>query len=315
MTTTILGEYMKDASPGVSWAAHKANWSGAVDSNGIPLHDLGGVRLSGVTYHPVVITQYALAHWNRAQNGNADSERTFLRCARWLEENATEEPGGRFLTWLYTYRLRTPPMSAPWISGMAQGKALSVLARAFQTTASPRTADVARRAAKGFLYTVSDGGLITRDRAESCFIEEFAALPPIHVLNGCLSGFVGLFEHDQLFPDPSVAAVLTACIAGVEKLLPAFDTGYWSKYCLGMRWRISPVHYHRVHIKQLRYLGNLLRRQTFLDRATLWESYERSRVNRARQRVVEWLQLNANRTMTVLRLNLLKYRDVKGWDT
>jgi heparosan-N-sulfate-glucuronate 5-epimerase len=296
------------------WYGHKANWSGAVDSDGIPLYDLRSARLRGLTHHPVSIIQYALAHWDLLCDGRRDSKAVFMRCVRWLENNAVEEPGDRFATWLYCFPLRTPPVSAPWISGMAQGQALSVLARAHQLTGSARTAELARRAVRGFLYTIADGGLITRDSAGRSFIEEIATHPAQHILNGCLYGFVGVLEHNQVFPDPAIAALLGSCIAGIERLLPRFDTGYWSSYSLGVRWRLAPTYYHHVHVRQLRYLGRLLGRESFLARAARWEGYVRSRRNRARHHLCEWLQTNANRTMTVLRLNAVKYRAVRGWD-
>jgi hypothetical protein len=197
---------------------------------------------------------------------------------------------------------------------MAQGEALAVLARAFQITASQRYATVARAAARGFLYDVSDGGLVTHDLAGNCFIEEIAVDPAIHVLNGCLFGFVGLFEYNQVFPDPAIADALKACERGIDRLLPAFDTGHWSRYSLGVRWNIATPFYHRVHIRQLEYLGHLLDRQSFLDRGRRFAAYEGSRLNRVRTNVRLPLQLNVNRALTVMHLPFLKYRKVPGWD-
>ena len=267
-----------ETAPGVSWFAnkaggtnhslpcplcrrrHRSSWSGAVDRTGVPLVNLRG----GLVYNPLTTAHHALAHWDLLMDGRRESEPVFLRCAQWLEDNAVPEPANRFLTWLYTWPLRAPPVAPPWISGMAQGQALAVLGRAFQLTGSTRTADVARRAARGFLYAVADGGLITRDLEGNCFIEEVAASPAIHILNGCLAGLVGALEHNKLFPDAEIAAVLNACILGIEKLLPAFDTGYWSKYAVGRPFQLAPVHYHRVHIGYLRYLGTLFAPPDFL---------------------------------------------------
>ena len=125
-------------------------------------------------YHPVVIIQYALAHFDLSLSGNLDSENVFMRCARWLEDNAVEERNQRFLVWPYTYPLRTPPVPAPWISGMAQGQALSVLARSFKKTGSKATAEAATKVSRSFLYTVAEGGVITRFADGTCFIEEIA---------------------------------------------------------------------------------------------------------------------------------------------
>jgi hypothetical protein len=285
-----------------------------MDSYGIPLHRVRITRRPELVYHPIVVIQYALAHWDLAQDGVSEAEAVFLRCARWLEENAAEDSRKRFLTWFYTFPRRTPHAVPPWISGMAQGQALSVLSRAFQVTGSRQTAAVASRAAKGFQYTVEDGGLITRDAGGNSFIEEFAVQPAIHVLNGCLYGFAGLFEHNSLFPDPAIAAVLDSCVHGINRLLPAFDTGCWSKYSLGIRWNLASRYYHRVHIGQLRYLGHLLGQQAFVARAERFSQYEMSPLHRIRYHLCAPVQTNVNRAMTVPGLDLVKYRDTIGWD-
>ncbi len=189
---------------------------GPLDDAGIPLFDLRHLRLNGPpVYHPLVIMQYALSQHSLGIDGNSQAEEIFMRCARWLEDNAVQEAQKRFLVWPFNFSLRTPPVSAPWISGMAQGKALSVFARSFRRTRSSRTADVAHEAARSFLYTVREGGVVTRVSNGTCFIEEYAYPPAIHVLNGCLCALVGLLEHLRVFPDSKIQSVFEACVEGV----------------------------------------------------------------------------------------------------
>ncbi len=300
----VLGKYMVDYAP--RKIPHRL---GPFDDAGIPLFDLGRIRIMPQpVYHPIVIIQYALAHFDLSLSGNLDSENVFMRCARWLEDNAVEERDQRFLVWPYTYPLRTPPVPAPWISGMAQGQALSVLARSFKKTGSKATAEAATKVSRSFLYTVAEGGVITRFADGTCFIEEIACEPALHILNGCLYGLYGLFEYLSLFPDPHLQAVMDATVAGIESRLPAFDTGYWSRYSLGVRWHLAPVYYHKVHIRQLQYFGGLINRPAFSSCADRWQKYEQCRFNKVYQRILEFLQINSNRAMTILQLNALKYR-------
>jgi heparosan-N-sulfate-glucuronate 5-epimerase len=304
MTPEVLGKYYYLPAGKIP---HRL---GPLDDVGIPLFDLRHLRLNGPTvYHPLVIMQYALSQHSLGIDGNSQAWEIFAQCAQWLEDNVVEEAQKRFVVWPFSFSLRTPPVPAPWISGMAQGKALSVFARSFQRTGSSRTADVAQRAARSFLYTVREGGVITRPSIGTCFIEEVAYSPAIHILNGCLCALVGLFEHLRVFPDSQFQSVFEACVEGVEDLLPAFDTGYWSRYSLGVRWHLATVHYHTIHVRQLRYLGNLLDCRAFSSYADRWEEYEGSRFNRLRHRFVESLQVNANRAMTIVPLNFLKYRN------
>ena len=96
----------------------------------------------------------------------------------------------------------------------------TVFARSFQRTGSSRTANVAQKAARSFLYTVREGGVVTRPSIGTCFIEEVAYPPAIHILNGCLCALVGLFEHLRVFPDSQIQSVFEACVRGLNICFP-----------------------------------------------------------------------------------------------
>lgn len=300
-----LGRYMVD------YAARKVpHRLGPFDDQGIPQFDVRNIRLRGApVYHPIVIIQYALAHYDLALDGNVDAEVVFLRCARWLEDHAQAEPQHHFLIWPYDFPLRTPRVPAPFISGLAQGQALSVLARAYQITGSAHTLEVAQRAANSFLYSVEDGGLLTVYSDTACFFEEVAAAPKISILNGCLYALFSLWEFLSVSPDAALQRVCENCIRGIEATLPEYDLGWWSRYSTGLRWNIAPVYYHTTHIRQLRHLSHVLNNRTFGDYADRWDGYYQSRYNRVRQRVVEFIGTNLNRSMTLAGLESAKYRE------
>jgi hypothetical protein len=304
ITENTLGKFVDD-----DFTRRKVPHRGLFDKAGIPLRDLHDLRLSDPpAYHPVVIAQYALAQHNRALDGSSEGEEAFMRCARWLEDNAVEEPQGRFLVWPYSFRLRTASIPPNWISGMAQGEGLSVLARSFCKTGSSRTAEVAERVANCFLYSVEDGGVVFKFSNRMSFIEELPYPPFVHILNGCQIALIGLFEHLSVFGDKKLQGVLEACVKGVEYLLPKFDTGYWTLYSLGYRWNLASRHYHHVHVILFRNLGKLLNNSRLANCAERWAEYETSIFNRLRHDSAELLQVNARRTLTLLQLNALKYR-------
>ena len=247
----VLSRYMLDYT--------KKRTPALLDGQGIPLFDPTSVRLTGgPLYHPILIIQYGLASHDRALDGDREAEATFFKCARWIEEHASEEPLGRFVVWPYAFPLRTPSVRPPWISGMAQGQALSLLTRAYLKTQSSRTADVVHRAARSFCYSIREGGVVSEFSSGAFFIEEVAHAPAIHILNGCLFGLFGLYEYLRVFDDAELQPVLEKCLQGVDEVLPLFDMGWWSRYSLGVRWHIAPPYYHAVHIRQLKQLAVLL---------------------------------------------------------
>ena len=307
----MLSHYMVDYTK-----THIPARFGPLDAQGIPLFDLKFVRLKGLpVHHPIVIIQYGLAHHDRALDGDEEAERVFLNCARWIEEHASEEPLGRFVVWPYTFPLRTPPVKPPWISGMAQGQALSLLARAFQKTQSTRTAEVAHLAARSFCYSIKEGGVVSKSNSGALFIEEIAHPSAIHILNGCLYGLFGLYEYSQVFDDAEVQPVLEECLQGAVEVLPLFDMGWWSRYSLGVRWNMAPPHYHDVHIRQLRLLAALLNRPEFDVYARRWEAYRQSSAFRLRRTVLGVVEVNVNRVLTIARLDRIKYCRVTAFES
>jgi hypothetical protein len=291
--------------------SHVPNPFGPMDPDGLPLWDPRRMRLRGEPiHHPVVISQVGLAQHQRWLEGDASAEEPFLACARWVEEHGVAGKNDRFLVWPYTFPLRTPRVQPPWISGMAQGQVLSLLTRAYEVTGSPTTADVARRAALSFCYTIQDGGAVSEAPSGSLFIEEVAHSPAIHVLNGCLYGLYGLYEYTATFDDPELKPFLARCVEGVEEALPLFDMGWWSRYSLGLRSHIATPYYHDVHVQQLRTLGEIFDRPEYTRYARRWDGQQQSSVLRRSQSVYGAIEVNVNRLLTITGLNRIKYRRV-----
>jgi len=305
----ILGNYIEDYTQTKIPSPY-----GPLDENGIPLFALKFVRSKltrsngDLIYHPIVIIQYGLAHHTLWQSGDPSAEETFFACAQWLETNADWEPQGRFVAWYYPYSVTLPKIDAPWISGMAQGQAISLLLRAYQYTDSTSTMRIVKQAAQSFLYEVCDGGILSSMASGYTFIEEYAARPEIHVLNGCLFGLLGLFEYLKIFPDSQLQATMESCLLGIEEALPCYDLDWWSLYSLGLRWNIANFHYHHVHVFLLSYLGECLDSSLFLEYARRWRRYEHTRKNRLRRRLLDLFIRPWNRALMAMGLSKLRCR-------
>lgn len=300
-----LGPYMVDYRP--RKIPHRL---GPFDPTGVPMFDPAHIRQSGPpVYHPIIIIQYGLAHFEKAREGDPGAWPVFERCAQWLTENATPDPLGRFLTWPYQFPLRTPRVDPPWLSGMAQGQAISLLARWYEWRSVPLGERIMKEAAQAFRFSVAEGGIVSILPSGARFIEEIAKEPLIHILNGSLYGLLGLYEYLSLFPDPVLSSVLDECIAGVAERLDEFDTGYWSRYSLELRGNLADAYYHDTHIRQLRHLGRLLHRPDFSRRADRWEGFAKSLRKVVASRTVSFAGVNLIRVLTVLGLERLKYRD------
>lgn len=303
----------------VDYIPRKLPFMGPKDECGIPMFDpskSGFLSSSEVCYHPIVIIQYALAQYDVMLSSNdmdqaSFAKMEFVRCARWLQDNAKAESACRFVHWPYSFSLRTPRLKPPWSSGMAQGQAASVLARLHSIEPSDAILLLVGRTLAAFEYSVSNGGMITIDEDhQSIFIEEVAAKPVLSILNGCLYALRGIIDVVDIMGLDKYSSMVERCVKGVEARLPRFDTGSWSRYSLGLRFHLAPDYYHLVHIKQLAHLGHVTGSTMMLEYSSRWQEYFDSAVNRKWQAVRRTVQLNFNRVLTLTRLDRIKYVDV-----
>ena len=114
----LIRDYYVDTRP-------KCWYPGIVDEEGIPL-----VEIDGKTYYsPVTIAQYALGNFDMYTDTNEEKYINVVKkCADWFVENTInikEDIFGLAIEWdnqIYN-------LPKPWISALAQGQAISVLAR------------------------------------------------------------------------------------------------------------------------------------------------------------------------------------------
>jgi len=243
----------------------------ALDAAGVPMFDPGRVRGAGPpVYHPIVIIQYGLRHHGLLSEGRAGSRAPVVACARWLVDHAEWDDRRRFLRWPYPFPLKWAGLEAGWWSGMAQGQALSLLLRSEPLLDDPRVIEVARQAARSLHYDLRDGGAACDLDADRAFIEELPYEPAPHILNGCLYALLGLHEFARITGDADAERQVQRVVAGVDAVLDRFDTGYWSRYALGLGGLLAKPGYHLTHMSQLWRLGALLDRPRWRRTADRW---------------------------------------------
>lgn len=233
---------------------------------------------------PIVIFQWALGNWDcwlmsgRADQGRAEA---VLRAARWAVSTITEEGG-----WPCWTELKRPVIS-PY-SAMAQGEALSLLARAQQIENDPAFLSAAQRAVQFLLNSGAHG--LTRTEAGKTSLEEYPGEAHKSVLNGWIFALVGLKDHALQTRDSTLDARAASLAADLVATLPAFDTGYWSTY--DRAGNIASPFYHSLHIAQLNALAEIFPEQAdgFTRVATRFAGYETDRVGKTRAIVTKLFQ-------------------------
>lgn len=252
------------------------------DENGIPVNKTYiDVEGQDYVYFPISIGQLALAVYQTyLGTQREDDKRRFLNFSEWFADPAhydeNERSGIRWLTHvpLPQYRNR-----GPWQSAFAQSRGISVLLRGYQLTGKQEWAEKASRGLRSFLVPVSEGG-VTSFTEYGPFYEEYTASVPTLVLNGMIFALCGIYDHVRVFPDAKEARnIFDAGIKTLEKILPLYDLGYWSRYNLCKAdWYPdtdpATIGYQRLHVTQLDMLYRLTGKDIFRKYARTFDSQD-----------------------------------------
>ena len=209
------------------------------------------------------ITSYALT--NMGNYMDIDCRTKVLNQVNWLVDNIDEEG-----TWKHSFKLPFYKMDKPWINGMGQGLAISSLIRAYQLTAEQKYIDTAKKAFNPFEKQIKDGGVIFTDPKRRIWIEECAIEPPPHILSGFIYALFGIYDLYTIKQHKLAKELWHNCINTLERNLPKYDLGFWSKYSL-IDEHPAELGYHEIHIEQLKVLYELTDLHVFKEYSDKWQ--------------------------------------------
>ncbi len=247
------------------------------DENGIPYTLF--YRSKQWQYNPVVVCQYALYVYNKfLRTNNPELKEKFLTQANWLVDNNEKGPNNSAV-WYYQINDSYFNLKKPWISGMAQGEALSVLLRAYELTADKKYYSLAQKVWNIFSVHVEEGGVLSNFADGSPLIEEYPSSQVSCVLNGYLFSLFGIYDYQLFSKSEEIKLFFNKLIIGLKKNLKYYDTTYWSLYDIFKPHRLSSKCYHKIHIIQLTKLYNLTNETIFLETAEKWEKYRKNPIS------------------------------------
>jgi hypothetical protein len=139
--------------------------------------------------------------------------------------------------------------SPPWTSGLSQGTALQVLARAYHQFHDPLYLTSAQRAL-GIFKTTPAAGVRVPMRPGTWYAQ-YSFAPHDLILNGFIQALVGLYDYTKLTADPLGASLFEAGDAEARVAVPHYDTGSWSRYD---QFSESSVSYHELLTEFLEHL-------------------------------------------------------------
>ncbi len=197
-------------------------WSYLVDSEGIPMKDMGGAI--GYVRHPLVSTYYAF-HFIEGMPADMDPAEREHRLARimdWLVAGCEPGPSGS-LVLRHDFPLPGYGLAAGWISGLTQGRFAELCARMFLRTGEPVWRERAVAACRVMFVPVAAGGLLAQDRFGDCCIEEYPIEPPNWALNGIGSALSSLRAVHEAVHVEGAAALIDRVAGSLDRKMELFD--------------------------------------------------------------------------------------------
>ena len=158
---------------------------------------------------------------------------------------ATKRAGG--IAWEYMFQFDGG--KPPWTSGLSQGTALQVLARAWSRLKEQPLRDAAQQAL-GIFQTPPSSGVQVKTPAGSEYAE-YTYAPSDRILNGFIQAVVGLYDYTQITKDPLGLKLFEEGDAEARAETPHYDTGAWSQYD---QYTESNLNYHELLTEFLQHL-------------------------------------------------------------
>ncbi len=158
---------------------------------------------------------------------------------------ATQRAGG--IAWEYLFRFDGG--QPPWTSGLSQGTALQVLARAGARFKEAADLSAAQQAL-GIFQTPPPQGVRVKTPT-GIYYAEYTYAPNDRILNGFIQADVGLYDYTQISKDPLGLALFEAGDADARAIVPFYDTGGWSLYD---QFGESNLNYHELLTEFLQHL-------------------------------------------------------------
>lgn len=233
-----------------------------LDEQSLPYEEVDGVRC----IQPVALSQYGLMEYGYFRSTRDKLHQTHCLAAADKLLETQDSLGG----WRYRETFRHPSVACTlrdgWYSAMAQGQAVSLLARAYSLCGKAAYRQAAHRALAPLERPVSEGGLLA-ELGGMPFYEEYPTAPPTYTLNGFMFCLLGLYDGWAVFEDAAAETLFRRGLDTLNKVLPLYD-GTVSCYDLSHltaapRKRDVSRKYHIIHVELLQALNSVARSGTF----------------------------------------------------
>ncbi len=196
----------------------------------------------GWQFHPSAALQSILLAHDRSE------EATFL--VQMEEFDRYTVPRSRNALPLAEYYFPYLDAQPGWSSSLPQARLMLAYNYAYLLTAHSSHLVKSRKALELLLAPLASGGFHNGGADGSAWFPQYPAKPHLRILNSQLTVALSLSDLAGSTPSETVRAdarlALDQAQLAIRTSLPEFDTGWWSRYGIGMA-RDASIGYHRYH--------------------------------------------------------------------
>ncbi len=224
-------------------------------------------------YHPSSLCDIALYQLDKYKtDGNISRLNYARRILNKLNQESILQNDARFYPYRFEYNLHNikgEDMNVPWVSCLAQGKALSSLSRMYNLTSNEDYLERAHETFRSFTQFKSSQNqywVSSFDQDSLLWLEEFPLEAECHTLNGMIVGIFGLYEYYHLTKNEDALDILNRSLTTLKRSMDLYEKDdFLSLYCL--KHEVQNFHYHAVHIRQMTKLYLLTGDEFFKETA------------------------------------------------
>jgi heparosan-N-sulfate-glucuronate 5-epimerase len=256
------------------------------DDCGVPI--VRDVLVDGkCRYNPATVCIWGLENLSKYLRGETWRLIYVRNCAKWLEDNAEKTAYGSFV-WRHNVDWQLHGLKSGYISGMAQGLAISLLLRGAILFKRYEYSKLAEESFNPMILPIEKGG-VAIIKNDFYWAEEIPSKTPSLVLNGFIFSLFGIYDLYRFVGKKMYKEWFDKGILTLLKMLPRYDLRTWSRYDLGLKvirsktnlllekilssgemHNIATPSYNVLHVDQLRALYEITGATQFSYYAKRW---------------------------------------------
>ncbi|UQI33107.1 D-glucuronyl C5-epimerase family protein [Pseudomonas bijieensis] len=261
---------------------HRPSPTLKLDAQGVPMV----LQAGRFNYSAGTVAIAALAEHGR-YTVSGDSTKFFIMADKLLTLMGPD--GALRYSYPYKHYTSTQMLAVGWTSGMDQGMALSVFARAYELSKDKKWLNAGNLAFKFLQTPYPDGpksnlSYLDKSLSGRTFYLEYPTEPNVYTLNGYMFTLLGLYDWAEVAGSRDAKSEFKDGIETLGKILPYYDMGTFSAYDLSyithsklpyLQPRLPHLvpRYHAIHIAQLRALWSVTDDKKLKEVADKWQGY------------------------------------------